>query len=157
MRAILFGAMVFAVVAFGGDDTSARARLVGSWQPADAGANASANASKDAGVWVVEHESGDILHVTYSVGGQTVSEFECGASGRECSMKDAGKKAKVSVWYNGAMLVALETRGAEVVKRRFAVAEPGDKLDVEVIPIQPEGKAETEHFQRAAVTAAKSR
>jgi hypothetical protein len=52
------------------------------------------------------------------------------------------------MWFNGPKLVELETKGKEVVKRRFAVAGEGDTLEIEVIPIEPAGKTETLRFRR---------
>jgi hypothetical protein len=143
-KKICFSA-VFCLVAFGpvllmGDDASARDRLVGAWQPED-------SAAKDAGVWTLERKGDEVMHISYSVGDQKTIEFECGTTGKECKIKDSGKSATVSLWFNGARLVALETRGQEVVKRRFAAGD-GDSLEVEVIPIQPDGKAEKLVFHR---------
>ena len=140
MRTVLF-AIMFVTAAFA-DDSTARARLIGHWQPAEPTA-------KDNGVWTLESGGGDVLRVTYSVGDQKLGEFECSTTGRECEVTDSGKSAKVSMWFNGSNLVELETKGREVLKRRFAVAEQGDTLDIEVIPIVPEGKTETLHFKRA--------
>ena len=50
--------------------------------------------------------------------------------------------------FNGSKLVLLETRGDQVVKRLFATAQTGDILDLDVIPMTPDGKTETLHFQR---------
>lgn len=122
-----------------GDDASARAKLAGTWQPQESAAT---------GVWTFEHKEGNVIHVTYSLGNQKVMDFECSTTGKDCEVKDAGKSAKASMWYSGSKLVELETKGAEVVKRRFAVAPEGDSLEVEVIPIQPDGKTETLHFRR---------
>jgi hypothetical protein len=44
--------------------------------------------------------------------------------------------------------VETETIGSRVVKRRFAVTGDGDKMELEVIPIEPEGKTETVVFKR---------
>ena len=99
--------------------------------------------------WVLEAK-GDTWHISYSQENQKTEEFECVTDGRECNVKDSGRAAKISLWFNGPKLVELETKGPEVVKRRFAVAERGDEMDVEVIPIVSNAKAETLHFKRAA-------
>jgi hypothetical protein len=79
--------------------------------------------------------------------------------GKECEVKDAGRKVKVTLFFNGPKLVVLETRGDEVVKKRFGAVETGDTLELEVIPVAPDGKTETVHFKRVpnapAVAAAK--
>ena len=120
------------------DDTSARAQLIGAWQPKDSGA-------KDSGVWTFEQKSGDVIHITYSVGDQKMVELECSTTGKDCKVKDTGKSATVSMWFSGRNLVSLETKGPEIVKRRFGV-EDGGSLEVETIPIQPDGKTEKVEF-----------
>ena len=97
----------------------------------------------------------DSIHVTISSGAQTVAEFECNTVGKECAVKDAGRKSKVSMWFNGPKLVELETSGTQVVKRRFSIAGDGDTMDLETIPIAPVGKVETSHFKRVSPVAAK--
>ena len=52
------------------------------------------------------------------------------------------------MWFSGPKLVELVTKGRQVIKRRFAVAEAGDTLELEVIPIQPDGKTETIRLRR---------
>ena len=138
-RMILAVAVIFAGGVFA-DDTSARAKLDGAWQPQDP-------AQSDAGLWILQTK-GDTLQVTHSLGDKKLIEFECPTTGSECQVKDSGKNAKVSMWFNGPKLVELETEGKDVVKRRFAVAESGDSLELEVIPIQPDGKTETLRFRR---------
>jgi hypothetical protein len=49
------------------------------------------------------------------------------------------------MWFNGPKLVELETRGAQVVKRRFSITGDGDTMDLETIPIVPTGKSEITH------------
>ncbi len=59
------------------------------------------------------------------------------------------------MWFNGAKLVELETRGNQVVKRRFTVTGDGDSMELETIPLVPAGSGETTHFKRAPVGVAK--
>jgi len=74
--------------------------------------------------------------------------------GRECEGKDAGREAKISLWFSGPKLVQLETRGSEVVKRRFAASQPGDSMEIEVIPIVPDGKKQVLKLKRLHPTTA---
>lgn len=96
------------------------------------------------------HEKGDQVQVSHTKGSETVSNFACGTTGRDCEFKDAGKKATVSMYFNGPKLVQLERHGGDVVKRRFAVGETGEAMVVELIPIVPAGKTETVHFKRVS-------
>ncbi|HEY1754647.1 MAG TPA: hypothetical protein VGG72_04580 [Bryobacteraceae bacterium] len=129
------------------DDSTDRAKLAGTWE-----SNGAVKA-----VWILESQ-GDGFHITNSQGDKKVVEFVC-SLGKECEVKDAGRKVKVTLFFNGPKLVVLETRGDEVVKKRFGAVETGDTLELEVIPVAPDGKTETVHFKRVpnapAVAAAK--
>ena len=117
-------------------DPAGRAKLPGTWQ----------ESGKAGSVWVLEEKSG-AMHITGSEGDRKLADFECNTVGRDCELKEAGKKAKVSMWYNGPRLVELETRGSEVLQRTFGIVDE-NTLEVEVVQIVPEGKPETLHFKR---------
>jgi hypothetical protein len=140
------GTAMLATVAFAADDTADRAKIAGSWQLQATDASAAEN-------WILENKE-NAIHVTLSRNGQKQADFECNTMGRECAVKDFGKDGKVSFWFSGPKLVQLETRGSEVVKRRFSTAGSGDELQVEVIPIVPQGKTEVLHFKRAQLSSA---
>jgi hypothetical protein len=124
------------------DDSVDRVKLIGAWQPQD----------KSGAAWILQSEEQG-LHLTQMQGDQKLADFECNTSGRECEAKGAGKGLKVSMWYSGPKLVVMETRGSEVMKYRFHSLE-GDKMEVEVIPIVPDGKPQTLTLTRQAQTTA---
>jgi len=134
--------MILSAVALA-EDIADRGKLSGKWQ-APEGAGES---------WILDGKP-DAVHITEFQNGQKLAEFECNTLGRECETRDAGHHAKVSFWFNGAKLVELETRGSEVVKRRFSVGEQPDLMELETIPIVPPGKPTLEHFKRVDVSAA---
>jgi hypothetical protein len=138
MRLVLVFSSFFMMVAFAADDAD-RAKLAGSWQ--DSGT-----------VWTIE-DKGSTIHLTRSEGSKVVAEFDCNAAGRDCEGKDSGHKATVSMWFNGAALVQMETKGPEVVKRRFAISSQGDTLELQTIPLTPAGPTETAQFKRVSTTA----
>jgi hypothetical protein len=140
LRNALFTIMILGLAAFG-DEVSDRDKLLGSWQPAE-------STPKDAGTWKLESKGADALRVTQLLGDQTLMAFECPTNGHECNIKESGKDAKVSLYFNGSKLVEWETIGKEVVKRRFGIADDGVTLEVEVIPITASGKPETLWFHR---------
>jgi hypothetical protein len=141
-RSVGLAAVVFSVAAFA-DDTD-RAKLMGAWESQGGGDHESRV------TWLLEAK-GDAMHITCLQGTQKLAEFECDTNGKECATKVSGHTAKVSLWFNGPKLVELETKGSEVVKRRFAIAGAGEEMDVEIIPIVSDSKAETVHFKRARV------
>lgn len=141
LRNALFAIAVLTTAAFC-DDVSDRAKLLGAWQPAE-------STPKEAVTWKLESKGSDVLRVTQSLGDQTLLVFECATNGQECDTKESGKAMKVSLYFNGPKLVEWETRGKQVVKRRFGIAEDGVTLEMEIIPITAAGKAETLRFHRA--------
>jgi hypothetical protein len=126
-------------------DSADRAKLNGAWQPQVAGAAQ--------GVWIIE-ETAAGMRVTNSLGEKKVAEFVCDFA-KECEAKDAGKKVKVTLYFNGPKLVLMETKGDQVLKRRFGFGETADVMELELIPVSPAGKTETTHFTRAATAAVK--
>jgi hypothetical protein len=139
---VIAGVLVFAGAAVA-DDQEQRAKLRGSWVLQDA-------SSSEAHAWTFD-DKGDDIHLVHAVNGHTVADFECNTAGKECAVKESGHKAKVSMWYSGDKLVELETRGTDVMKRRFSVS--GDTMEMEEIPVVPVGKSETLKFKRVQVSA----
>lgn len=148
MQSKLFalGAAFLAAGVLAGDTTS-RERINGEWLQAGV-------AKDSAESWILESK-GDAIHVTEVRNGQKVAEFDCNTKGRECTTEEDGRRAKVSFYFNGDTLVELVTRGSEVVKRRFSAGAQGDTLEVETIPIVPEGKPVVLQFKRVQVSAAR--
>ncbi len=131
-------AVIFCAVACA-DDTGDRGKLMGSWQ-ADPAAAEEWNFSPQ----------GDSVKVTEVESGNKVADFVCATTGTPCAVKIGGKKANVSLWYNGAKLVELEQRGSDTVERKFAVAPGADQMQVEVLEMTQGGKSETLKFKRSA-------
>jgi hypothetical protein len=124
-------------------DGADRGQLTGAWE---SHGDDSSNAN-----WTLS-VNGDKLHVTRVENTRKLSDFECNTAGRECAVKESGKPMKVSIWFNGRKLVMMETRGNDVVKRRFQAVKDGNEIEVEVIPIVPQGKPELLHLYRASAS-----
>jgi hypothetical protein len=124
------------------DDQSDRQKLIGSWELQ------SPSGSTPAISWTFT-ATGHSMRVKQLEGGSKVAEFECETEGTPCEIKAGGKRAMVSLWFNGPRLVEMETKGSDVVKRRFKVLPASDTMEMEVIPIVPGGKTETFEFKRA--------
>jgi len=128
------------------DDHGDRQKLVGSWELQGSAENSPASS------WTFAAADNSI-RVTQLEGSNKVADFTCGTAGTSCEVKTAGKKATVSMWFNGPLLVEMETKGSDVVKRRFKILSQGDVMEMEVIPIVPSGKTETFQFKRAQLAA----
>jgi len=84
--------------------------------------------------------AGDALHVSESRNDGN-SEWTCGTSGQQCDLQ-GGRKGTVSAWYNGPILVVMETRGGSVRKERVQLSSDKSAMTVELIPVVPPGKSE---------------
>ncbi len=129
------------------DDQGDRQKLLGTWEPQGVAAE---NTPASSWTFSTAHNS---MQVTEAEGGKKITDFACGTQGAPCEVKTAGKKATVSMWFNGPSLVEMETKGSDVVKRRFKILPQGDGMEMEVIPIVPSGKTETFQFKRAQLAA----
>jgi len=124
------------------DDQSDRQKLIGSWEQQSPVENTPATS------WIFS-ATGHSLRIKQLEGGSKVADFECQTEGTPCEIKTGGKRAMVSLWFNGPRLVEMETKGSDVVKRRFRIRPESDIMEMEVIPIVPGGKTETFGFKRA--------
>jgi hypothetical protein len=125
------------------DNRSEREKLEGTWvQQGDAASG-----------WVISNVP-EGLHLEQNENGRPVASFVCNTSGRDCETKIDGHKAVVSMYYNGAALVTLQTQKGKVVKRRFSAMPTGDVMKVEVIPITDRGQTEELLFNRQNATEA---
>ncbi|HUA63731.1 MAG TPA: hypothetical protein VML19_33595 [Verrucomicrobiae bacterium] len=142
--AALAALLVGGVVA---DDDASRAKLMGSWELTDAG--------KDSQTWTFQAKDahGDVIHVTNAGAQKTLMEFDCDSFGHDCVVKDNGKTAKVSLYYNGPKLIQMETRGPLICKRAFVITGEGDTMDLVLEIFAPSPKTETFHFRRVSAAA----
>ncbi len=140
MRTLLAvaGALLVASACLG-QDSDDQAKVSGEWQ--------TGNGSGKAESWVIREKDDDV-HIARSRNGEKAMEFDCNTRGRECQVEDSGKPVKVSLWFNGPVLVELETRGSEVLKRRFKPMGDGNGLELETTLISSGGRPETIRLER---------
>jgi hypothetical protein len=85
--------------------------------------------------WVIE-EGDNTIHFTETESGNTKkTELKCSTDGKDCNL--TGEKAKASFWYNGPMLVEMETRGDHVNRYRMKLSDDSKTLTVELSSIVP--------------------
>lgn len=93
--------------------------------------------------WQIEQNEDAIHLVQRSEEKKGADEIRCGTDGRDCKVKDEGRSVVVSFYYNGPVLVELESEGQNhdsVVKKRWKVSDDGSTLTVDVIYISPTGR-----------------
>jgi hypothetical protein len=63
--------------------------------------------------------------------------YACTTDGKECDV--SGTKAKASFWYNGPMLVSMETQrnGGSVIRQRLKLSQDSKQLTVEISSLVP--------------------
>ena len=89
-----------------------------------------------AATWVIQ-EADNSIHITESEGAKSKKvELQCTTDGKECQV--TGDKAKASFWFNGPMLVEMETKGERVTRYRIKISEDGKTLTVEVNHLVPQ-------------------
>ena len=64
--------------------------------------------------------------------------YTCTTDGKECQV--AGTKAKASFWYNGPMLVSMETQhnGSNVIRQRLKLSPDSKELTMEISSLVPQ-------------------
>jgi hypothetical protein len=75
-------------------------------------------------------------------GKETSRTWECSTKGQECQVDDAGTQCKVSMFYNGDALMEFRTRGEDISRRSYKLAEDGKTLEVEITYIAPQKDTE---------------
>jgi hypothetical protein len=112
-----------------------RPNLSGTWQ-FDV-AKSELHTVKVAGAtWVISEDDTSIQISESADGASKKVELKCTTDGKEC--KVAGSKTKTSFWYNGAMLVEMETKGDTVVRYRMKLSDDGKTLTVDTTSIVPQ-------------------
>jgi len=91
--------------------------------------------------WQIE-QSDSAIHLIQRLGDRN-DELRCGTDGKDCKIKDEGHPAVISFYYNGPVLVELESQGSNrdtITKKRYSVSQDGSHLTVELIHVLPTGK-----------------
>lgn len=78
-------------------------------------------------------------------GHQIQSSFTCAPNGEACDFDENGHKAKVSLWYDGSVLMMAKTGGraeAATTERKFELSPDGKTLTIEFTNYSTDGKAQ---------------
>ena len=111
-----------------------RPNLTGTWQFDSSQSNR--HGVKGAGpTWVIQEDDASIQISESEDGVNQKVELKCTTDGKEC--KIGGEKAKASFWYNGPMLVEMETKGDHVQRYRMKLSADGKTLTVDTTSIVP--------------------
>jgi hypothetical protein len=119
--------------------------LSGTWQ-LDPGKSELHTGKISSATWVIT-EGDNSIHISESENGKSKkTELQCTTDGKEC--KFPGDR-RDSFWFNGPMLVDMETKSEHVTRFRIKVSDDGKTLTVEVTPIVPQSdKIDTMVFQK---------
>ena len=120
---------LMAALAYGQD----KPNFSGTWQ-LDAAKCELHNLKLGDATWAIE-EAENSIHLVENEG-KNKTELKCTTDGKDCSV--SGEKAKASFWYNGSMLVEMETKGDRVTRYRLKLSDDGKTLRVETTSIVPQ-------------------
>jgi hypothetical protein len=130
------------VLGLGAAMAAARPDLNGVWQLDSSGIPSESKLKSET---LVIHQGEDSVEIsedrTSKSGKEIKDDIQCNTLGQECKLKSA----QVSLWYNGSMLVLVETHNDVVTKTRFTPSEDGKTLNMEVIHMAP-GNPRTENL-----------
>ncbi len=122
---------VFALPAVGQD----RPNLSGTWQ-FDSSQSQLHSVTVAGATWVINEDDSTIQIVENEGGASKKIELKCTIDGKEC--KVSGLKATASFWYNGPMLVEMESKGDHVTRYRMKLSADGKTLTVDTTSIVPQ-------------------
>jgi hypothetical protein len=112
-----------------------RPNLSGTWQFDST--KSELHTVKVAGATWVIHEDDSSIQITESADGAGKKiEMKCTTDGKQC--KVGGDKATASFWYNGPMLVEMESKGDHVTRYRMKLSSDGNTLTVDTTSIVPQ-------------------
>jgi hypothetical protein len=112
-----------------------RPNLSGTWQ--FDGSQSQVHSVTIAGsTWVINEDDSSIQIVESQDGASKKVELKCTTDGKEC--KVSGEKATASFWYNGPMLVEMESRGDHVTRFRMKLSDDGKTLTIDTTSIVPQ-------------------
>ena len=122
-----------------------RPSFSGTWQ-FDASKSELHSSKISSATWVIE-EGDNSIHISQTENGKPKkTELQCTTDGKEC--KFPGDR-RDSFWFNGPMLVDMETKNDHVIQYRMKISDDGKTLTVEVTPIVPQSdKIDTLVFQK---------
>lgn len=86
--------------------------------------------------WVINEDDSSIQISESESGATKKVEMKCTTDGKECKL--SGEKATASFWYNGPMLVEMESKGDHVTRFRMKLSADGKTLTVDSTSIVPQ-------------------
>jgi hypothetical protein len=139
-RGILYLVLLSGLTCLVWGDSSNRPDLTGSWriEPGKSEIHSKVPAQL---TWHIEQKDDSIRLIQQFDDKKKPDELRCKTDGKDCKVKQEGRATTVSFYYNGPVLVELESQGEDaVVKKRLQVSPDGSTLTVEVLHILPAGK-----------------
>jgi hypothetical protein len=112
-----------------------RPNLSGTWQ-FDSSKSELHTVKVGGATWVINEDDSSIQISESEDGAAKKTELKCTTDGKQC--KVSGDKATASFWYNGPMLVEMESKGDRVMRYRMKLSDDGKTLTVDTTSIVPQ-------------------
>jgi hypothetical protein len=111
-----------------------RPNLSGTWQY-DSSQSQLHSVNIAGATWVINEDDSSI-QITENETGDKKVQLKCTTDGKECKL--SGEKATASFWFNGPMLVEMESKGDHVTRYRMKLSADGKTLTVDSTSIVPQ-------------------
>jgi len=129
---LAWSALVVLALPVAGQD---RPNLSGTWQ-FDSAKSELHTMTVAGATWVINEDDSSIQITESETGAGKKIELKCTTDGKTC--KISGGKATASFWYNGPMLVEMESKGEHVTRYRMKLSDDGKTLTVATTSIVPQ-------------------
>ncbi len=114
-----------------------RPELNGTWQLDSSTLSAEAKLKSET---LVIHQDEDSVQIsedrTGKNGKEMKDDIQCNTMGQQCKLKNA----EVSAWYNGSILVLVQTHNDVTTRTRFSPSDDGKTLHLEISHMGPSGE-----------------
>jgi hypothetical protein len=112
-----------------------RPNLSGTWQ-FDSSQSQLHSVTIAGATWVINEDDSSIQITESEDRANKKIELKCTTDGKEC--KISGEKATASFWFNGPLLVEMESKGDHVTRYRMKLSDDGKTLTVDTTSIVPQ-------------------
>jgi hypothetical protein len=113
-----------------------RPNLSGTWQ-FDSSKSQLHTLTGASATWVINEDESSIQITESEYGASKKMELKCTTDGKVCKISGA-KATTASFWYNGPMLVEVESKGEHVTRYRMNLSADGNTLTVDTTSIVPQ-------------------
>lgn len=132
--------VLLTLVPFAWADSQGRPNLNGNWRLEPSRCEIHSRIP-DQLTWQIEQDDTSIHLIQRAQEKKSSDDIRCATDGKDCKAKTEGRSVVLNFYYNGPVLVELESEGHDnVIKKRLRLSNDGSTLIVDVMYVSPQGK-----------------